>query len=125
MYLKLLSPALGEVWDTPANAGFDRAAITARLGELRTDGHGYELVDGDALTGQERSGLYGQACTALARGGNRYRIRQVFGSRHHGGDYLGTGVPALLVYDDGQPAGVYPHQAGGGYQTIRGYLDTL
>lgn len=74
----------------------------------------------------ERSDLYRQAFSALARAGNRYRIRQVFGSRRHGGgDHLGSGVAALLVFKDGQPVDVYPRQAGHGYETIRAYLDTL
>jgi hypothetical protein len=84
VHFKLISPSSGEVWDTPANAGFDRAAIVARLDALRADGHEYELINGDALSNQERSDLYGQASSAVARAGNRYRIRQVFSSRRHG-----------------------------------------
>jgi hypothetical protein len=123
---KLICPGTSQVWDTPANAGFDRAVITARLDELRAAGHGYELIDGDTLSGQERSDLYGQAFIALAHDGSHYSIRPVFGSRRHGGgEYLGTGVPALLVFNDGGPAGIYPHQVDGSYQTIRAYLDTL
>jgi hypothetical protein len=123
---KLICPTMNEVWDTPANAGFDRAAIVARLDALRAGGHDYELIDGDALTDQERSDLYGQAFSALARADNRYRIRQVFGSRRHGGgDHLGTGVAALPVIKDGEPVDVFPHQVGDGYETIRAYLDAL
>jgi hypothetical protein len=123
---KLICPDSDEVWDTPANAGFDRTAIVAQLAALRADGYDYELVNGDALSDQERSGLYGQAFSALVRAGNRYRIRQVFGSRRHGGgDYLGSGVAALLVFSDGEPVDVYPHQVGDGYETIHAYLDAL
>ena len=123
---KLICPNTSEVWDTPANAGFDRSAIVARLDALRAGGHDYELIDGDALSDQERSGLYEQTFSALARTGNRYRIRQVFGSRRHGGgDHLGSSVPALLVFNDGEPVGVYPHQVGDSYETIRAYLDAL
>ena len=123
---KLICPSTTVVWDTPANAGFDEATVVARLRALRADGHDYELIDGDALGDQERGELYGQASIALARAGNRYRIRQVFGSgRHGGGDHLGLGVPALLVLADGEPVDVYPHQVGGEHQTIRGYLNAL
>jgi hypothetical protein len=123
---KLICPSTSEVWDTPANAGFDRAAIVARLDALRVGGHDYELIDGDVLSDQERSDLYGQALSALARAGNRYRIRQVFGSRRHGGgDHLGSAVAALLIFKDGEPVDVYPHQAGDGYKTIRAYLAAL
>jgi len=121
---KLICPSVSEVWATPANAGFDRAAIVAQLDALRAGGHDYELIDGDALSDQERSDLYWQAFGALARVGNRYRIRQVFGSRRHGGgDHLGSGVAALLVFEDGEPVDVYPHQVGNGYKTIRAALN--
>lgn len=123
---RLICPSRSEVWDTPANAGFDRAAIIARLDALRAAGHDYELIDGEALTGQERSDLYGQAFGALAHAGGRYRIRQVFGSRRHGGgDHFGFGVAALLVFEDGEPVDIYPHQVGHDYETIRAYLDAL
>lgn len=123
---RLICPSRSEVWDVAANAGFDRAAILARLDALRAVGHDYELIDGDALTDQERSDLYRQAFSALAHGGNRYRIRQVFGSRRHGGgDHLGSGVAALFVFKDGKPVDVYPHQIGDRYETIRAYLDAL
>ena len=125
-HFQLICPRSSEVWDTPANAGFDRAAIIARLDTLRAGGNDYELTDGDALSKHERSDRYGQACSALARAGNRYSIRQVFGSRRHGGgDHLGFGVPALLVFKNGEPVDVYPHQVGDRYQTIRRSLDTL
>jgi hypothetical protein len=99
-HFQLICPRSSEVWDTPANAGFDRAAIIARLDALRAGGNDYELTDGAALSKHERSALYGQACSALARAGNRYSIRQVFGSRRHGGgDHLGFGVPSVGQLD--------------------------
>jgi hypothetical protein len=92
MRFKLITPSQSEVWDSPQNAGFKQAEIVGLLDGLRAHGHDYELVDGDALTGQERSDLYGQAFAALARAGNRYRIRQVFGSRRRGGgEHIGKG----------------------------------
>ena len=124
MHFKLIAPTRSEVWASPQNDGFERETIIRRLEELHANGHDYELIDGDALSGQERSELYGQAFQALAHAGNRYRIRQVFGSRRHGGgDHLGSGVPALIVFEDEQPVDVYPHQVGDGYQTIWAYLD--
>ena len=92
----------------------------------RARGHDYEVVVGDAVTDDERQTLYGEAFRAIAHAGNRYRIRQVFGSRRHGGgDHLGTGVPALIVFGNGEPVDVYPHQGGDGYETIRAYLTAL
>jgi hypothetical protein len=126
MNLVLICPARADPWDTPANAGFDQAAIMARLEELRSDGHDCELLDGEALDDGQRGQLYAQASAAVLRSGNRYRIRQVFGSRRNGGgDHLGSGVPALLVFDDGVPVDVYPRQVGDGYETIRAYLSAL
>ena len=126
MRFKLISPSTSEVWQQPANAGFEREEILRLLEGLRTRGHDNELVDGDAISAEQRRDLYGEAFLALAHGGNRYRIRQVFGSRRHGGgDHLGLGVPALIVFEDDEPVDVYPHQVGDGYRTIRAYLDSL
>jgi hypothetical protein len=70
--------------------------------------------------------VYGQAVRGLAHAGNRYGIRQVVGSRRHGGgDHLGKGVPALIVLEDSEPVDVCPHQVGDDYKTIRVYLDSL
>jgi hypothetical protein len=124
MRFVLISPGKAEPWDAPTNAGFEQVVIMARLEKLRADGHDYELVDGEALDAGQRADLYAQALAAVARSGNRYRIRQVFGSRRSGGgDHLGLGVPALLVFEDGAPVAVYPRQVGDGYETIRAYLD--
>jgi hypothetical protein len=123
---KLICPSRSEVWQHPENEGFDRAEIVRLLDELPARGHTYEIVDGDALTAQQRSALYGDAMGAVMHGRNRYRIRQVYGSRRHGGgDFLGSNVPALLVYEDSDPVAVYPHQVGDGYETIRAYLTRL
>jgi hypothetical protein len=124
--LVLIRSSSAEPWDTPANAGFDHAAITTRLGELRARGLECEFIDVEALSDEQRSDLYAQALTAVARAGNRYRIRQVFGSRRDGGGrHLGSGVPALLVFEDGRPTDIYPHQVGDGYETICAYLAVL
>jgi hypothetical protein len=62
----LIAPTRREVWASPQNDGFEREAIICLLEELGANGHDYELIDGDALSGQERSELYGQAVQALA-----------------------------------------------------------
>jgi hypothetical protein len=126
MHFKLVAPTQSEVFSSPQNGGFDQAAIVDLLDGLRAKGHDYEFLDGDAFSDQERSDLYGEAFAALARAGNRYRIRQVFGSRRRGGgEHLGKGVPALIVFEGGEPVDVYPHQVGDGYKTIRAYLESL
>jgi hypothetical protein len=93
-----------------------------------TYGHTYKDIDGDALSGDQRSHAYGDAVAAVAHAGNTYSIRTVFGSHAHGGgDHFGKSVPALLVYSpDDQPIGVYPHRLPDGiYMTIQQYLDSL
>lgn len=127
MRLKLICPANRErVFGQPENAGFERGEILRLLDDLRARGHDHEVIDGDVIADEERSALYGEAFAALAHAGNRYRIRQVFGSRRHGGgDNLGAGVPALIVFENGEPVDVYPHQVGDAYRTIRDFLNTL
>jgi hypothetical protein len=126
MHFKLICPSETQVWDQPENEGFEREKVLRSLDAQRACGDDYEVIDGDAIGDEQRSEFYGQAFVALAHGGNRYKIRQVFGSRRHGGgDFLGTSVPALLVFDDGDPVDVYPRRVGDGYETIRGYLRTL
>lgn len=127
MRFKLICPSKSRVWDqAPENEGFKQEDIIRALEGLRARGHDYDVIDGDGISDDERRDFYSQAFLAVARGGDRYRIRQVFGSRRHGGgDFLGTGVPALIVFENGDPVDVYPHQVRGGYETIRGYLSTL
>jgi hypothetical protein len=137
MHFMLIAPASGQFWEStmtdygvrtnPQNEGSDHEHILRRLNDLKADGHTYEVLDGDALSGEERGSIYiSEACTAVARAGNRYRIRQVFGSRKHiGSDDFGTSVPALIVSKNGEPVDVYPHQVGDDYRTIRGYIDAL
>lgn len=126
MHFKLICPTKSQVWDQPENEGFERDEVIRLLDELRTRGHDCEVVDGDPLSDDERHALYGEAFLAVAHAGNRYRIRQVFGSRRHGGgDHLGTGVPGLIVFDNGEPIDIYPHQVGEDYETIRAYLRSL
>src|SRR5207247_411042 len=101
---------------SPQSGGAQRVVIHS-LDELRARGHDYEVIDGDALSDAQRREFYGDAYVALVNNGNRYRIRQVFGSRRHGGgDFLGAGVPALILYENGEPIDVYPHQVADGYE---------
>ncbi len=137
MHLKLMAPKSGSfqksmfehgVLMNPQNDGFDQDAILQRLEELSAQGHTYEVIDSEALTAEQRRHLYfDEAFGAVARAGNRYRIRQVFGSRKHSGaEDIGTNVPVLIVLDDGEPVDVYPHQLQDGmFRTIRNYLDAL
>lgn len=106
---------------TRASSARRSCACSTTFGRAGTTTRSSTAIDDD-----ERSALYGEAFAALAHAGNRYRIRQVFGSRRHGGgDNLGAGVPALIVFENGEPVDVYPHQIGDGYRTIRDFLNSL
>ncbi len=125
-HLKLVCSQRGSAWDHSENAGFDRERVIASLASLRARGHSFEVIDGTALTDDERAALYADAFIALTHAGRRYRIRGVYGSqRHGGGEYLGTRVPALLVYQHGRAVDVYPHQVDAEYRTIREFLQAL
>lgn len=54
----------------------------------------------------------------------RYRVRLVFGTHKYAGGFFGKGVPALIVYEDGSPQDVYPHEEQDGtIVTINDYLE--
>ena len=130
MHHKLIYPTSGAFFvpaesagivTTPQNVGFDPEHVLSRLRSAAP--HTFEALDAEALAPEERSSLYGDAVIAA---GNRYAIRQVFGSRKNSGMHdFGTDIPALLVYDDGRPVEVFPHPAASSFATIRGYVDGL
>lgn len=112
------------VLTAPQNEGYEPELISRRLAELRASGHSYEVIDSESLTPEELSHLY--AGEAIPAAGNRYRIRQSFGSRKHTATAFGTKVPALIVLESGRAVDVFPHQReDGSYSTIREYLDRL
>lgn len=79
---KLVCPSSDDlVFDVPENEGFSRSEII-RLIEDHTPDGGFEVVDGSALTPDERETIY--ITEAIAAAGNRYRIRRVFGSNSAG-----------------------------------------
>jgi hypothetical protein len=130
MHFKFIRPRdASEVWDVPANAGFHE--VEGLLDELRARGHTVEIIYGDEIPDEERKRFYGhEAVGAVMSAGNRYSIRQVFGSREHSGTFFGTNIPALIVFDGGRAIDVYPHDTGAGtslveYATIRDFLARL
>ena len=127
MHFKLISPSEpARTFDVPENAGFDRARIVSLLQELEQRSHTFELVDGDALPEEERVRSYFEGASVAVRD-KTIRVSPVFGSaRKGGGPHFGRGVPALLVYQFGEPIGVYPHERqDGSHATIREYLEEL
>ncbi len=137
MHFKLLAPESGNffrsemtdygVLTNPQNEGFELGEILKRLSELSSRGHTFEIVDSEKLTPEERAGLYtSEGFAAVAHAGNRYRIRQVFGSRRNSGaERFGIDVPALVTFENDEAVAVHPHQATDSYVTIRAYLDSV
>lgn len=109
------------MFGSPENEGFDREAVIKLLAEQNVP---FEVVGGSDLTDCVREDVY--VSEAIPAAGNRYQIRNVFGSRRHGGGpYFGTAVPALIVLEDGRPIDVYPHRSRDGEVTsIRRFLQT-
>jgi hypothetical protein len=133
MHFKLLAPGSGnffrsEMTDYGVSTNpLDQKEVLARLAELSSRGHTYEIVDSERLTPESRAALYAsEGFAAVAHAGNSYRIRQVFGSRRNSGaEHFGTATPALVTFEEGQPIDIHPHQAGDQYVTIRAYLDSV
>jgi hypothetical protein len=138
MHFKLIYPVNGSSREytegefgpmNTQNQGFDPEYIVARFEDLRADGrHTYELVDGEALSTEERGRIYiEEAYGAVQRAGNRYSIRRTYGSNTQGGGPdLGTQVPSLIVFEHDAPVGVYPHELkDGSYVTISAYAESL
>jgi len=103
----------------PADRGLDQAldllrerakAGTIKLEERRnvTDEELYELYLGTVVP------------VSMQR---KIAIRRVFGSARRGGyaDF-GKGVPALLIYEDGSLADIYPHREGDREVSILDYV---
>src|SRR5919198_664608 len=99
MHFKLIrARQASEVWDDPANAGFHE--VEGLLDELRTRGHTVEIVSGDEIPEEERKRLYShEAAGAVMYAGNRYSIRQVYGSKKNSASAFGTNRPALIVFE--------------------------
>ncbi|MCS6936973.1 MAG: hypothetical protein RMJ96_03495 [Candidatus Bipolaricaulota bacterium] len=55
----------------------------------------------------------------------KYRVRQVFGSKRHPGRFFGKEVPALVVYENGHPRDIYPHEENGQVISIKAFLESF
>ena len=119
MHFKLLAPESGN---------FFRSEMTdyGVLTNPQNEGFELEEIDSEKLTPEERAGLYtNEDFAAVARAGNRYRIRQVFRSRRNtGAERFGIDTPALVTFENDEAVAVHPHQAADSYVTMRAKLTT-
>lgn len=108
------------------NAGLeDVAALLERVGAR---GIPVEVLDTSGWDARKLEEAYGLAVLpAVVRHSRDYSVRRVFGTRRRGGVFFGRGVPALLVFREGNrfPADVYPHDDRGRPVTIRDFLQEL
>lgn len=105
------------------------AASSPGLGEvtrrLREAGVEYRVVDAGELSREEREAAY-HSLAVRPSVRRRYRVRRVFGTHKYPGSFFGSGVPALVVIEDGRPVDVYPHEEQDGtIVTIEDYLRSL
>lgn len=123
MRLKLVHHSQTQPIASPENEGFDLKEIRAILERLEKLGVSSELLDTITTSDEERIDLYLEATLPTAL--KKYQVRQVFGSKRHAGFLFGKGVPALLVYEPGEPypVDVYPHRRGTRTVTIRVFLE--
>ena len=106
--------------EEPAERGL--AGLTRRLEEA---GVAYRVVDAEALTPQGREEAY-HSLAVRPSVRRRYRVRRVFGTNKYPGSLFGAAVPALVVFEDGRPVDVYPHEEQDGtIVTIEDYLDRI
>jgi hypothetical protein len=106
--------------DWPANAGYRRGLVLAKLEELRAqEGHDFEVIDVNTISEAVRHSLYIEAAAT------RKRVRDIYGSKTVAGLNFGSEIPCLLIAAGlGQPAtDAYPRKdAEGRVITIDDYL---
>ena len=124
MILRLYRSAKHQPLEVPSNKHFHEVLNLLRL--LEKKGVSNEIIDTDSLSEEEIQKAYLDAVVPSVF--KKFGIRRVFGSRRRSGWLFGRGVPALLVYEEGEqyPSDVYPHDEGQGrVKTIREFLYDL
>ena len=125
MILKLIHHSRTHPLDSLENEGFDLPKIKGLLERLEKSGVAWVAIDSLRMSAEELSDLYFECVGAAVY--QKYRVRQVFGSKRHSGFLFGKEVPALLVYEEWKehPSDVYPHRGGESTVTIRTFLEDL
>ena len=126
-FILVCSPAL--VVDTvrTQNVGYDRDQVIGALSRLDGQGHSHEELDGEGLSGERRAVFRSEVWGAFMPGTPNHRTgrklpKNSFGTNQYPWQDFGTGIPALLVYDDGQCVDVYPHEEDDRTVTVMEYL---
>ena len=99
--------------------------ILKLLEALERQGIQCDRVDTARMSEEDIAHAYIEATLPTAR--RKYKVRQVFGSRRHCGFLFGKQVPALLVYNEGQPypVDVFPHEIMLKEIKVEDYLERL
>ena len=88
----------------------DLVKVLSQLESLKTKGVSVHIIDTATWSEAERLKIY---YTIVAEGARRssekFKVREVFGSRRNAGWLFGDHMPALLVYEDRPYPVVYPH----------------
>jgi len=124
MLLRLYQSSKHQLLDIPCNKDFKD--VNNLLGLLNGKGIISEIINMDSLSEEDVLKAYLDAIIPSVF--RKFGIRRIFGSRRRSGWLFGRGVPALLVYQEGNasPIDVYPHDDGQGrIRTVREFLFDL
>ena len=110
----------------PENGGYEPLRILSDLRRLADEkAIDSRAVDVSGWDPEKIDSVYDNAAV-VSSSRRKYRIRKVFGTNRASGVFFARGIPALLVYEEGRPVDVFPHDdPSRGLVTIRDYLDTL
>jgi hypothetical protein len=124
MYFELYYDSTNEILETEENKGFKEALEL--LKKLKEEGKiEIEFIDTSKISDEKRMDVYSKVAALAAI--QKYRIRQIFGSRRKSGVFFGKEVPALLVYKEkgGLLQDICPREERGKIITIKNFLENL
>lgn len=106
-----------------ANSKAQLNEIRSILEELAARGVQLEMVETSTLSNEALMRAYLEA--VMPSVWRKYRVRQVFGSKRHPGRFFGKEVPALVIYENGHPRDIYPHEENGQVISIKAFLESF
>jgi len=122
MFLKLYFDSSRDILSSDGNKGFSE--VFRLLKRLKKEKKiAFEVIDTKGFSKEYLLDTYSKAIIPSVL--NKFKIRQIFGSRRRSGSFFGKEVPALLVYkeEENQPEDVYPHEVKGRIIPIKDFLE--